>query len=99
MPPTKEPMLLSVPVALRSDGAVHARNFRTIPHELVMGTTESGKSVYLRGLVKGLVPQAVALVGIDCKWGAGRLRSPRGCRPWRARLRKPRTCSTLWCRR
>jgi S-DNA-T family DNA segregation ATPase FtsK/SpoIIIE len=69
MPPTKEPMLLSVPVALRSDGAVHARNFRTVPHELVMGATESGKSVYLRGLVKGLAPQAVALVGIDCKWG------------------------------
>ncbi|MET9698463.1 FtsK/SpoIIIE domain-containing protein [Streptomyces sp. NPDC006529] len=61
--------LLQVPVALRADGAVHVRNFRTSPHELVVGATESGKSVYLRGLVKGLAPQRVALVGIDCKWG------------------------------
>ncbi|MFE9395654.1 FtsK/SpoIIIE domain-containing protein [Streptomyces flavidovirens] len=69
MPRPAEPKLLSVPVALRSDGVVHTRDFRTVPHELVMGATESGKSVYLRGLVKGLAPQAVALVGIDCKWG------------------------------
>ncbi|WP_240138238.1 FtsK/SpoIIIE domain-containing protein [Streptomyces sp. MUM 178J] len=69
MPGSPEPELLSVPVALRSDGDVHTRNFRTVPHELVMGATESGKSVYLRGLMAGLAPQPVALVGIDCKWG------------------------------
>ncbi|WP_260610674.1 FtsK/SpoIIIE domain-containing protein [Streptomyces sp. WAC06614] len=61
--------LLKVPVALRSDGAVHVRDFRASPHELVIGATESGKSVYLRGLIKGLAAQPVALVGIDCKWG------------------------------
>ncbi|MFJ8586190.1 FtsK/SpoIIIE domain-containing protein [Streptomyces sp. NPDC093595] len=60
---------LSVPVALRADGRVHVRDFRTIAHELVIGATESGKSVYLRNLFKGLAPQPVALVGIDCKWG------------------------------
>ncbi|MFD5097881.1 FtsK/SpoIIIE domain-containing protein [Streptomyces albidochromogenes] len=69
MPRAADPKLLSVQVALRSDGAVHTRNFRTVAHELVMGATESGKSVYLRGLVAGLAPQPVALVGIDCKWG------------------------------
>ncbi|MET9515150.1 FtsK/SpoIIIE domain-containing protein [Streptomyces sp. NPDC002994] len=69
MPRAVDPKLLSVPVALRSDGAVHARDFRTVAHELVMGATESGKSVYLRGLVSGLASQPVALVGIDCKWG------------------------------
>ncbi|UQI48716.1 FtsK/SpoIIIE domain-containing protein [Streptomyces sp. HU2014] len=61
--------LLRVPVALRSDGLPHLRDFRRTPHELVIGATESGKSVYLRGLIKGLAPQPVALVGIDCKWG------------------------------
>jgi DNA segregation ATPase FtsK/SpoIIIE, S-DNA-T family len=69
MPWTATSKFLSVPVALRSDGAVHTRDFRTIAHELVMGATESGKSVYLRGLLTGLAPQPVALVGIDCKWG------------------------------
>ncbi|MFF0066791.1 FtsK/SpoIIIE domain-containing protein [Streptomyces sp. NPDC005279] len=69
MPRAATLKLLSVPVALRSDGAVHTRDFRTIAHELVMGATESGKSVYLRGLLAGLAPQPVALVGIDCKWG------------------------------
>ncbi|MGW2558158.1 FtsK/SpoIIIE domain-containing protein [Streptomyces sp. NPDC001514] len=69
MPRTAESELLRIPVALRSDGAVHMRDFRTAPRELVMGATESGKSVYLRGLVAGLAPQPVALVGIDCKWG------------------------------
>ncbi|HET6357605.1 FtsK/SpoIIIE domain-containing protein [Streptomyces sp.] len=61
--------LLRVPVALRADGSLHVRDFRTSAHELVIGATESGKSVYLRGLFKGLAPQRVALVGIDCKWG------------------------------
>jgi S-DNA-T family DNA segregation ATPase FtsK/SpoIIIE len=69
MPRTAIPDLLSVPLALRADGGVHVRDFRTIAHELVIGATESGKSVYLRGLFKGLAPQPVALVGIDCKWG------------------------------
>ncbi|TFE38275.1 conjugal transfer protein TraS [Streptomyces sp. ICN441] len=69
MPKSARPELLSIPVAVRSDGAVHTRDFRTVPHELVMGATLSGKSVYLRGLLAGLAPQPVALVGIDCKWG------------------------------
>ncbi|MCB5180261.1 FtsK/SpoIIIE domain-containing protein [Streptomyces antimicrobicus] len=61
--------LLKVPVALRADGAPYMRDFRASPHELVVGATESGKSVYLRGLIKELAKQPVALVGIDCKWG------------------------------
>ncbi|MFE3607840.1 FtsK/SpoIIIE domain-containing protein [Streptomyces goshikiensis] len=69
MPREAPPELLRVPVALRADGAAHIRNFRASPHELVIGATESGKSVYLRGLIKGLAPQRVALVRIDCKWG------------------------------
>ncbi|WP_058044615.1 FtsK/SpoIIIE domain-containing protein [Streptomyces roseifaciens] len=69
MPRSATAELLRVPVSLRSDGLVHMREFRTVAHELVVGAVGSGKSVYLRRLVKGLAPQPVALVGIDCKWG------------------------------
>ncbi|MFJ6927415.1 FtsK/SpoIIIE domain-containing protein [Streptomyces nigra] len=60
---------LSLPLALREDGHWHVRDFRTVPHELILGATQSGKSVYLRNLLCGLAQQPVALVGIDCKWG------------------------------
>ena len=60
---------LTLPLALREDGHWHVRDFRTVPHELILGSTQSGKSVYLRNLLCGLARQPVALVGIDCKWG------------------------------
>ncbi|MEV5430608.1 FtsK/SpoIIIE domain-containing protein [Streptomyces sp. NPDC052701] len=60
---------LSLPLALREDGRWHVRDFRTVPHELILGATQSGKSVYLRNLLCGLARQPVVLVGIDCKWG------------------------------
>ena len=60
---------MRVPVALREDGAVHYRDYRSVPHGLTLGATESGKSVYQRNLVAGLAAQDVALVGIDCKQG------------------------------
>ncbi|GAA2476299.1 FtsK/SpoIIIE domain-containing protein [Streptomyces gobitricini] len=63
----REPM--RVPVALREDGAVHYRDYRTVPHALTLGATKSGKSVYQRNLVTELAGQDVALVGIDCKQG------------------------------
>ncbi|MCZ9343320.1 FtsK/SpoIIIE domain-containing protein, partial [Streptomyces sp. TRM76130] len=65
--PRTEP--LSLPLALREDGHWHIRDFLTVPHELILGATQSGKSVYLRNLLCGLARQPVALVGIDCKWG------------------------------
>ncbi|MFI6209364.1 FtsK/SpoIIIE domain-containing protein [Streptomyces sp. NPDC051041] len=65
--PRTEP--LSLPLALREDGHWPVRDFRTVPHELILGATQSGKSVYLRNLLCGLARQPVALVGIDCKWG------------------------------
>ncbi|WP_328433993.1 FtsK/SpoIIIE domain-containing protein [Streptomyces sp. NBC_00425] len=61
--------LLSLPMALRDDGRWHVRDFRAVPHELILGATQSGKSVYLRNLLCGLARQRVVLVGIDCKWG------------------------------
>ncbi|MFJ6904104.1 FtsK/SpoIIIE domain-containing protein [Streptomyces griseoluteus] len=60
---------LCLPLALREDGQWHMRDFRTVPHELILGATQSGKSVYLRNLLCGLARQSVVLVGIDCKWG------------------------------
>ncbi|BFO13937.1 FtsK/SpoIIIE domain-containing protein [Streptomyces sp. KM77-8] len=60
---------LCLPLALREDGVWHVRDFRTVPHELILGATQSGKSVYLRNLLCGLARQPVVLVGIDCKWG------------------------------
>ncbi|MEU2080401.1 FtsK/SpoIIIE domain-containing protein [Streptomyces albus] len=61
--------LLRIPVALREDATAFVRDYRTVPHELVLGATLSGKSMYLRHLITGLAPQPVALVGIDCKRG------------------------------
>lgn len=61
--------LLRVPVALREDDTPFVRDYRTVPHQLTLGATLSGKSMYLRHLVAGLAPQRVALVGIDCKRG------------------------------
>ncbi|MEU3243367.1 FtsK/SpoIIIE domain-containing protein [Streptomyces sp. NPDC006875] len=69
MPAKADPAPMRVPVALREDGAVHYRDYRTVPHGLTLGATESGKSVYQRNLVAGLAPMDVALVGIDCKQG------------------------------
>ncbi|MFC9925427.1 FtsK/SpoIIIE domain-containing protein [Streptomyces sp. NPDC127190] len=61
--------LLRLRLALREDGKWHVRDFRAMPHELILGATQSGKSVYLRNLLCGLARQPVVLVGIDCKWG------------------------------
>ncbi|MFF7158638.1 FtsK/SpoIIIE domain-containing protein [Streptomyces sp. NPDC008139] len=60
---------LKVPVALREDATAFVRDYRAIPHQLTLGATLSGKSMYLRHLVAGLAAQPVALVRIDCKRG------------------------------
>ncbi|MFE3017113.1 FtsK/SpoIIIE domain-containing protein [Streptomyces sp. NPDC059256] len=60
---------LCVPVALREDSLPFVRDYLTIPHQLTLGATLSGKSMYLRNLIAGLATQPIALVGIDCKRG------------------------------
>ncbi|MFR9794618.1 FtsK/SpoIIIE domain-containing protein [Streptomyces sp. MS06] len=60
---------LEVPVALREDATPFVRDYRAVPHQLTLGATLSGKSMYQRHLVAGLARQPVALVGIDCKRG------------------------------
>jgi S-DNA-T family DNA segregation ATPase FtsK/SpoIIIE len=69
MPRKTSAGFLKVPVALREDATAFVRDYRAIPHQLTLGATLSGKSMYLRHLVAGLAPQRVALVGIDCKRG------------------------------
>ncbi|MCU7823197.1 FtsK/SpoIIIE domain-containing protein [Kitasatospora sp. DSM 101779] len=69
MPRTAADGLLKVPVALREDATAFVRDYRAIPHQLTLGATLSGKSMFLRHLVTGLAPQPVALVGVDCKRG------------------------------
>ena len=67
--------LLRVPVALRQDATAFVRDYRAVPHELVLGATLSGKSMFLRNLLTGLAAQPVVLIGIDCKRPRTRSRS------------------------
>ncbi|MEO3973912.1 FtsK/SpoIIIE domain-containing protein [Streptomyces sp. CAU 1734] len=69
LPRSARPQGLVVPVALREDGTVFARDYRAVPHSLTLGANQSGKSMYQRSLIKGLAALPVALVGIDCKRG------------------------------
>ncbi|MDN0193957.1 FtsK/SpoIIIE domain-containing protein [Streptomyces sp. S.PNR 29] len=69
MPRKLDSGFLTVPVALREDATPFLRDYRAVPHQLTLGATLSGKSMYLRHLISGLARQPVALVGIDCKRG------------------------------
>lgn len=60
---------LRVPVALREDATAFVRDYLAVPHELVLGSTLSGKSMFLRNLIARLAEQPVVLAGIDCKRG------------------------------
>ncbi len=70
--PVKQPAalpLLSADVGQTEDGPPWVIEFRKVPHWLVTGATQSGKSSLLAALVRSLSSQPVALVGIDCKGG------------------------------
>ncbi|MEU9411339.1 FtsK/SpoIIIE domain-containing protein [Streptomyces sp. NPDC048281] len=69
MPRAAKPRDLVVPVALREDGSVYERDYRKVPHGLILGANQSGKSMLQRNLIKGLAQLPVGLVGIDCKRG------------------------------
>ncbi|MFE2064231.1 FtsK/SpoIIIE domain-containing protein [Streptomyces sp. NPDC059467] len=69
MPRKVDTGFLRVPVALREDATPFVRDYRAVPHQLTLGATLSGKSMYLRHLISGLARQNVALVGVDCKRG------------------------------
>ncbi|MCX5050985.1 FtsK/SpoIIIE domain-containing protein [Streptomyces sp. NBC_00474] len=61
--------LLAADVGRVEDGDPWLIDLRRIPHWLITGATQSGKSSLLASLVLALAPQPVALVGVDCKGG------------------------------
>ncbi|MFD4540955.1 FtsK/SpoIIIE domain-containing protein [Streptomyces bauhiniae] len=61
--------LLTADVGRTEDGESWLVDLRRVPHWLVTGATQSGKSSFLAALVLALARQPVALVGIDCKGG------------------------------
>ncbi len=63
------PRLLAAVVGRTGDGSPWTMDLRKVPHWLVAGATQSGKSTLLASLVTELGAQPVALVGIDCKGG------------------------------
>ncbi|MFI5804592.1 FtsK/SpoIIIE domain-containing protein [Streptomyces sp. NPDC051561] len=63
------PRLLAAVVGRLADGAAWVIDLRKIPHWLITGATQSGKSTLLAALVTELGSQRIALVGIDCKGG------------------------------
>jgi S-DNA-T family DNA segregation ATPase FtsK/SpoIIIE len=67
LPPS--PDLLKVTVGRLETGRPWVIDFRTVPHWLNAGATQSGKSNLANALIVGLAPQPVALVGFDLKGG------------------------------
>jgi S-DNA-T family DNA segregation ATPase FtsK/SpoIIIE len=61
--------LLTVRPGKLENGRDWVIDFRTVPHWLNVGATQSGKSNLANALLKGLAPQPVALVGFDLKGG------------------------------
>lgn len=61
--------LLRVPVGMREDGQPWVLDLRLLPHWLIAGATQSGKSTLVNAAVVELATREVALVGIDLKGG------------------------------
>ncbi|XRQ08898.1 FtsK/SpoIIIE domain-containing protein [Actinomadura welshii] len=61
--------LLRVRPGRLENGGTWVMDFRTVPHWLNAGATQSGKSNLANAIIKGLAPQPVALVGFDLKGG------------------------------
>ncbi|MBS2554435.1 hypothetical protein KGQ19_47035 [Catenulispora sp. NL8] len=61
--------LLRVFVGLLEDGSPWVLDLRLLPHWLITGATQSGKSTLMNAAVVELAPRPVALVGIDLKGG------------------------------
>lgn len=61
--------LLRIPVGLREDGQPWVLDLRLLPHWLIVGATQSGKSTLMNAVVVELATRDIALVGIDLKGG------------------------------
>jgi S-DNA-T family DNA segregation ATPase FtsK/SpoIIIE len=63
------PRFMAAVIGRTGDGSAWTLDLRKVPHWLVVGATQSGKSTLLAAFVAHLGAQPVALVGIDCKGG------------------------------
>src|ERR1017187_1269755 len=61
--------LLTVRPGMLETGQPWVIDFRTVPHWLNAGASQSGKSNLANAIIKGLAPQPVALAGFDLKGG------------------------------
>ena len=61
--------LLRIPVGLREDGQPWVLDLRLLPHWLITGATQSGKSTLMNAAVVELATREIALIGIDLKGG------------------------------
>lgn len=62
-------MGLTMHVGMVEDGRSWVMDFRAVPHWMITGITQSGKSTLLRALFTALAPLPVAVVGLDLKGG------------------------------
>lgn len=88
--------LLTVRPGKLENGRDWLIDFRTVPHWLNAGATQSGKSNLANALIKGLAPQPVALVGFDLKGGVEFTPTPQGCRRWPPPAKSRSTCCPTW---
>ncbi|WP_242614310.1 FtsK/SpoIIIE domain-containing protein [Actinomadura roseirufa] len=61
--------LLVVRPGVLENGEPWVIDFRTVPHWMIVGATQSGKSNLANATIKALAPQPVALIGFDLKGG------------------------------
>ncbi|MCP2340403.1 FtsK/SpoIIIE domain-containing protein [Actinomadura rupiterrae] len=67
--PDAPPKLLVVRPGVLENGEPWVIDFRTVPHWMIVGATQSGKSNLANALIKELAPQPVGIVGLDLKGG------------------------------
>ncbi|MGH8833391.1 MAG: FtsK/SpoIIIE domain-containing protein [Actinomycetes bacterium] len=66
---SQDGQLLQVRIGRLDTGRPWLIDLRVVPHWLIAGATQSGKSTLLNAVIVGLAPQPVALVGFDLKGG------------------------------